>query len=261
VTEAGFGADLGAEKFFDIKCAPAGLRPEAAVLVVTVRALRHHGGAKKEQLQLPDVNRVLKGMSNMEKHIENLMKFGMKPVVAINHFPDDSEEEIAWIRKSCEQYGVKAIVCTCFEEGGRGCTRLAEEITRIIERKESDFHPLYTNGVSIEEKIQKIATEIYGASGVEYAVKAKAQLKQIKTLGFDHMPVCMAKTPKSLSDDETKRGRPENFVITVREFEFASGAGFVIPLLGEMMRMPGLPAIPAAEKIDIDNTGRITGLS
>lgn len=260
VTEAGFGADLGAEKFFDIKCAGAGLRPEAAVLVVTIKALRHHGGAKKDELQTANIDKLLKGIPNMEKHIENLMKFGMKPVVAINYFPNDSQEEIELVQQACKKYGVKAIVCKCFAEGGKGSTELAAEVVRIIENGESDFKPLYEADMTIEEKMHKIATEIYGARGVEFSVKAKTHLKHIKELGFDKMPVCMAKTPKSLSDDETKRGRPENFVVTVREFEFASGAGFVIPILGEMMRMPGLPAIPAAENIDIDNNGKVTGL-
>jgi formate--tetrahydrofolate ligase len=260
VTEAGFGADLGAEKFFDIKCASAGLKPEAVVLVVTLKALRHHGGAKKDDLQKANTERLTKGIPNMEKHIENLVKFGMKPVVAINYFPNDSTEEIELIKASCNKYDVKAIVCKCFAEGGEGSKELAEEVVRIVTEKESDFKPLYNGDMTIEEKIHRIATEIYGAKAVEYSVKAKTHLKQLYELGFDKMPICMAKTPKSLSDDETKRGRPENFVVTVREFEFASGAGFVIPILGDMMRMPGLPTIPAAETIDIDNSGKITGL-
>lgn len=261
VTEAGFGADLGAEKFFDIKCDVAGLRPEAVVLVVTVRALRHHGGASKQALGTADAGRVEEGIVNLEKHIENLQKFGMKPVVAINQFPDDSEEEIACIRSHAARYGVEAIVCSGFSEGSAGMEELARRIAETIDRKESLFHPLYESDLTVEEKIHRIATEIYGATGVEYAVKAKTQLKQIREIGFGRLPVCMAKTPKSLSDDETRRGRPRNFVVTVREFEYASGAGFVIPILGEMMRMPGLPATPAAERIDIDNTGRISGLS
>ena len=260
VTEAGFGADLGAEKFFDIKCASAGLKPEAVVLVVTLKALRHHGGAKKAELQNADTVKLMNGLPNMEKHIENVMKFGMKPVVAINYFPNDSAEEIELVKNSCAKYNVKAIVCKCFAEGGEGSTALAEEVVRIVANKESNFKPLYEADLPIEEKIHRIATEIYGATAVEYSVKAKQHLKQIKELGIDKMPVCMAKTPKSLSDDETKRGRPENFIVTVREFEFASGAGFVIPILGDMMRMPGLPVIPAAENIDIDNNGKISGL-
>lgn len=260
VTEAGFGADLGAEKFFDIKCASAGLKPEAAVLVVTLKALRHHGGAKKDELQTANLDKLVKGLPNMEKHIENLLKFGMKPVVAINQFPTDSADEVAAVQASCARYGVKAVVSRGFAEGGKGCAELAREVVAVVEGKESDFRPLYTNDLTIEEKIHRIATEIYGATGVAYSVKAKTHLKHIKELGFDTMPVCMAKTPKSLSDDESKRGRPDNFVVTVREFEFASGAGFVIPILGEMMRMPGLPSVPAAEQIDIDNDGKISGL-
>ncbi len=260
VTEAGFGADLGAEKFFDIKCQSAGLKPEAVVLVVTLKALRHHGGAKKNELQQASTEKLAKGIPNMEKHIENLVKFGMKPVVAINYFPNDSEAEIELVKESCHKYQVKAIVCKCFAEGGSGSMELAEEVVRIVSGKESNFKPLYNGEMTIEEKIHRVATEIYGAKAVEYSVKAKTHLKQLYELGFDKMPICMAKTPKSLSDDETKRGRPENFVVTVREFEFASGAGFVIPILGDMMRMPGLPLIPSAENIDIDNSGRITGL-
>lgn len=260
VTEAGFGADLGAEKFFDIKCQSAGLKPEAVVLVVTLKALRHHGGAKKTELQQANIERLAKGIPNMEKHIENLLKFGMKPVVAINYFPNDSIDEIEMVKASCKKFAVKAIVCKCFAEGGHGSAELAEEVVRIVSNKESDFKPLYNGDMTLEEKIHRIATEIYGAIAVEYSVKAKTHLKQLHDLGFDKMPICMAKTPKSLSDDESKRGRPQNFIVTVREFEFASGAGFVIPILGDMMRMPGLPAIPSAESIDIDNNGKITGL-
>lgn len=261
VTEAGFAADLGAEKFFDIKCAASGLKPKAVVIVATVRALRHHGGAKKEELVIPDVWKVEKGLANLGKHLENMTLFGMKAVVAINRFPGDSEEEVSRIKEYCIRYGTKAISCTGFTNGGTGMTELAEAVAELIQKNESEFHPLYESVLSIEEKIHRIATKVYGADGVEYSVKAKTQLKHIRELGFDQMPVCMAKTPKSLSDDERKTGRPENFIVTVREFEFAAGAGFVIPILGEMMRMPGLPVIPAAEGIDIDENGIITGLS
>ncbi len=261
VTEAGFAADLGAEKFFDIKCVSAGLRPKVVVVVATVRALRHHGGAKKEELNQPSLERVEKGLANLGKHLENMKLFGMKAVVAINHFPGDTEEEINAIKHFCHKYETEAISCTGFTDGGKGMTDLAQAVDELIQKDESDFHPLYQRECPIEEKIHRIATKVYGADGVEYAVKAKSQLKHLKELGFDFMPVCMAKTPKSLSDDERKTGRPENFIVTVREFEFAAGAGFVIPILGEMMRMPGLPAIPAAEGIDIDEKGIITGLS
>ena len=261
VTEAGFGADLGAEKFFDIKCTAAGLKPESVVLVATIRALRHHGGAKKDALNLPDIVKVEKGFANLEKHIENMKYFGMKPIVAINYFPADTEEEINLLQQLYRQSGVDAIVCKGFSEGGKGMTNLAKAVTEIIEKKESSFHPLYNSDLSVEDKIHSIASNIYGARSVAYSAKAKAQLKRINELGFDKFPVCMAKTPKSLSDDEKKIGRPTDFVITVREFEIASGAGFIIPILGDMMRMPGLPSVPAAENMDIDADGKISGLS
>lgn len=260
VTEAGFGADLGAEKFFNIKCVTAGLKPSAAVLVVTLKALRHHGGAKKDELHEKNIDKLMKGIPNMEKHIENILKFGIRPVVAINYFPNDSKEEIEFIKAACKKYSVQAIVCKCFSEGGKGSMELAEEVVKIANSGESNFTPLYSWDIPIEEKIHCIATEIYGACSVEYSVKAKTHLKFINTLGFDKLPVCIAKTPKSLSDNESKRGRPVNFSITVREFEFASGAGFVIPILGEIMRMPGLPSTPSAESINIDNNGVISGL-
>jgi formate--tetrahydrofolate ligase len=261
VTEAGFAADLGAEKFFNIKCVSAGLKPEAVVLVATIRALRHHGGAKKAALSFPDVAAVNAGMVNLEAHIENLLKFNVHPVVAINAFPGDADEEIQAVKEACAAYGVKAIVTSTFAEGGSGATGLAAEVVAIVEKGQSNFQPLYNWNLSIEEKIHCIATEMYGAASVDYSVKAKNQLKQIKELGFAHMPVCMAKTPKSLSDDETMLGRPKGFTVTVREFEFASGAGFVIPILGDIMRMPGLPAVPAAEHLDITAEGKIVGLS
>ncbi|MFT3843780.1 MAG: formate--tetrahydrofolate ligase [Lacibacter sp.] len=261
VTEAGFGADLGAEKFFDIKCAYSGLKPKAVVLVATVRAMRHHGGAKKDEYNSASPKHVEKGLGNLGKHIENMFMFGYKPVVAINYFPGDAEEEIQLIKDFCSNYGVEAIVCKGFAQGGNGMTEIAAALVKQIQEEPGELKPLYNGHHSMEEKIETIATKVYGASTVEYSVKAKAQLEQIKELGFDKMPVCMAKTPKSLSDDERKTGRPKGFIITVREFEYATGAGFVIPVLGEMMRMPGLPNIPAAETIDIDANGKITGLS
>ncbi|MGZ3845236.1 MAG: formate--tetrahydrofolate ligase [Flavisolibacter sp.] len=260
VTEAGFAADLGAEKFFNIKCAMSGLQPEAVVIVATIRALRHHGGLKKEAVKLPNVEAVVQGLPNLVKHIENIQKYGLQPIVAINYFPNDSEEEIDAVMSCCELLGVKAVVSTAFIDGGEGSAVLAAEIVKIIEAKEHSFKPLYNWADSVEEKIHTIATQMYGAKAVEYSLKARQGLKQIKELGFEHMPVCMAKTPKSLSDDEKKLGRPENFVITVREFEFAAGAGFIIPVLGEVMRMPGLPASPAAENMEIDEAGKIHGL-
>lgn len=261
VTEAGFASDLGAEKFFDIKCASSGLKPKAAVIVTTIRAMRHHGGAKKDELEVPSAGKVMEGCSNLGKHIENIKLFGVNPVVAINWFPADTEEEIEMIQDFCKGQGIKAILCKGFAEGGKGMTALAKEVVEIVENNHSHFSPLYQNESSVEEKIETIATKVYGAEKVAYSVKALGQLKQIKELGFDKMPVCMAKTQKSLSDDERKIGRPQNFTITIREFEFAAGAGFLIPICGEMMRMPGLPNIPAAENMDIDENGKISGLS
>lgn len=261
VTEAGFGADLGAEKFLDIKCPYGGLHPKAVVIVATIRALRHHGGAKKEAYNTPDLALVSKGFENLEKHIENCKKFGFTPVVALNHFPTDSPEEIAFIQEQCNRMGVKAVVSKGFAHGGDGTTELAHAVADMIDGGQNQYRQLYDWNLSIEDKIKTIATEIYGADSVEYAAKAKTQLKTIKTLGFDNLPVCIAKTQKSFSDNENKIGRPRNFSITVREFEFAAGAGFVIPIVGEIMRMPGLPAVPASEGMDIDNEGNVTGLS
>ena len=261
VTEAGFGADLGAEKFLNIKCVSAGLAPNAAVIVATIRALRHHGGAKKEEYNTPDLQKVKLGIANLEKHIENIQQFGLKAVVAINYFPHDNDEEIAFVQEFCKQKGVEAIVSKGFSEGGEGTKALAQAVVAIAESNESHFQPLYDHQASIEDKIATIATKIYGARQVHYSSKALSQLKQINKLGFDKLPVCIVKTPKSLSDDEKKLARPADFDVTVREFEFASGAGFVIPILGDTVRMPGLPSVPAAEGMDIDDEGIITGLS
>lgn len=261
VTEAGFGADLGAEKFMDIKCGYGNLKPDAMVIVATIRALRHHGGAKKEEYNTTSTERVARGFLNLEKHIENAKKFGINPVVAINHFPSDSAEEIELVKGLCEKLQVKAVVSYGFEKGGVGTIDLANAVIESIDSASNHFKPLYSWSLSIEEKIKKIATEIYGADGVDYSSKAVSQLRMIKELGFDALPVCIAKTQKSLSDNEAKIGRPVNFRITVREFEFAAGAGFIIPVLGDMMRMPGLPAIPSSEKMHIDANGKISGLS
>lgn len=261
VTEAGFGADLGAEKFFHIKCRASGLEPHAVVLVATVRALRHHGGARKNDLHLPAPERVQAGFANLLKHIENVQQFGLQPLVAINQFPGDTVEELTLIQTACAQHHIKAVVCTGFTQGGAGMTELAAAVVNHLEHHQPSFRMLYHHDLPIQEKIALIATRIYGASGVAYSAKARHQLQQIQDLGYAAFPVCMAKTPKSLSDDEKKTGRPEGFTITVREFEIAAGAGFVIPILGDMMRMPGLPAIPAAEGMDIDESGIITGLS
>ncbi len=261
VTEAGFGADLGAEKFLDIKCRYGNLNPKAVVVVATIRALRYHGGAKKEAFNTPDLALVQKGFENLEKHLENCQKFGLTPVVAINKFINDSPEEIAFVTEQCAQKGIQVVVSDGWANGGAGTANLAKAVVAVIEQGNNQYRPLYELSKSIEEKIHCIATEIYGADGVEYAGKAKSQLKSIKALGFDNLPVCMAKTQKSLSDNEFKIGRPRGFSVTVREFEFAAGAGFIVPILGDIMRMPGLPEIPASEGMDIDNEGRITGLS
>ncbi|HNF71566.1 MAG TPA: formate--tetrahydrofolate ligase, partial [Chitinophagaceae bacterium] len=261
VTEAGFGADLGAEKFMDIKCGYGQLAPDAIVLVATIRALRHHGGAKKDEYNTPSIEKVIKGFQNLEKHIENCKKFGITPVVAINHFPADSAEETEYVQKQCEAKGVKAVVSYGFSKGGEGTTELAQTVIESIESGSNHFKPLYNWSLPVEDKINRIATEIYGADGVEYSSTARTQLKMIRELGYDQLPVCMAKTQKSLSDKESAIGRPKGFIVNVREFEFAAGAGFIIPILGDMMRMPGLPAVPASEHMDIDMDGRISGLS
>lgn len=261
VTEAGFGADLGAEKFLNIKCPVGSLAPKAMVLVATIRALRHHGGAKADEYNTPSLERLGMGFENLGKHIENCRKFGLNPVVAINSFPTDTEEEVELVREKCQALGVSAVVARGWGQGGRGMTDLAEAVIADIERDQNRYRPLYDWSAPIPEKIRLIASEIYGAAEVEYSAKAKQQLVEYEALGAGGFPICMAKTQKSFSDDETKVGRPRGFTITIREFELATGAGFVIPIVGEMMRMPGLPAIPASDGMDIDAAGRITGLS
>ncbi len=261
VTEAGFGADLGAEKFFDIKCVHGGLKPKAVVLVVTIRALRHHGGAAKEEYNTPSLERVKNGFENVVKHIENLKKFGLNPVIAINNFISDSAEEIEFIKAECQALGVKAVLSEGWAKGGEGTQELAHAVVEEIDSGKSHFKALYDWKLPVREKIETIAREIYGADGVVFAKKAELDLKRIDSLGLSGLPVCMAKTQNSLSDNPKAFGKPENFKITVREFEFAAGAGFVIPILGNMMRMPGLPSIPAAEGMDVDVDGRIIGLS
>jgi formate--tetrahydrofolate ligase len=261
VTEAGFGADLGAEKFLNIKCASAGLNPEAVVLVATIRALRHHGGSLKEEYNTASVERVSAGFANLEKHIENVKKFGLNPVVAINAFPTDTNDEIKLVQKKCADMGVQAIVARGWADGGAGMTGLAEAVVKEIESGKNKFEPLYDWQISIQDKIETIAKEIYGADGVDYSKQALTDLSKIDSLGLNELPICMAKTQKSFSDNDNLLGRPSHFRITVREFEFAAGAGFVIPILGKMMRMPGLPAVPASEGMNIDNAGVISGLS
>ncbi|MBM78728.1 MAG: formate--tetrahydrofolate ligase [Crocinitomicaceae bacterium] len=261
VTEAGFGADLGAEKFLNIKCVSASLSPKALVLVATIRALRHHGGAKKDDYNTPSLEKVKKGINNLNKHIENCKKFGLNPVVAINAFPSDSNEEVNFIIENCKNIGVKAVVASGWEKGGDGMIDLAESVVDEIENGNNSFKPLYDWNKSVKDKIEMIAKQIYGANGVEYSKKAMTELIKINDLGLNHLPICMAKTQKSFSDNDSLLGRPEGFIVTVREFEFAAGAGFIIPILGKMMRMPGLPAIPASEGMNIDNNGKISGLS
>ena len=261
VTEAGFGADLGAEKFMNIKCGYGDLRPSAIVIVATIRALRHHGGAKKEEYNTPSMERIQSGFANLEKHIENCKEFGIIPTVAINFFPTDTQEEIEEVISRCAQMGVKAIVSKGFSEGGKGTADLAAAVVSSIEAGKNSFKPLYEWSIPVKQKIEKIATTIYGADGVNYSKQAEKDLKTIERLGLSSLPVCMAKTQKSFSDDETRVGRPRGFKVTVREFEFATGAGFIIPILGDMMRMPGLPVIPASEGMDISDNGVISGLS
>jgi len=261
VTEAGFGADLGAEKFLNIKCVSAGLKPKALVLVATIRALRHHGGAKKEEYNTPNIDRVEEGFANLEKHIENCKLFGLNPVVAINAFPNDTKEEVQLIQTRCEKLDVKAVVANGWAKGGEGMTDLANAVVLVIDENKNDFKQLYDWKMPIIDKIKTIATKIYGASDVNFSSKALIDLRKIEALGLSEMPICMAKTQKSFSDNAKLIGRPTDFEIEVREFEYAVGAGFIIPILGKMMRMPGLPAKPASEGMHIDDDGKISGLS
>ncbi|MDG1757544.1 MAG: formate--tetrahydrofolate ligase [Bacteroidia bacterium] len=261
ITEAGFGADLGAEKFLNIKCEYAQLKPKVVVVVATIRALRHHGGSPKEEYDTPHLKRVERGFENLKKHLENMQKFGLSRVVAINHFPTDSQEEIDWLIQACQSLGIKAVVSKGWASGGKGTTELATAVIQEITNNSSDFKPLYQKKDPIKEKIETIAKEIYGAEGVDYSAKAERDLKSIIKLNLNELPICMAKTQKSFSDQENLRGRPSNFRVSVREFEIAAGAGFIIPILGNMMRMPGLPSVPASEGMNINENGVISGLS
>ncbi len=261
VTEAGFGADLGAEKFLNIKSAYAELNPKCVVLVATVRALRHHGGSPKEEYNIPSLERVEKGFENLEKHIENIRKFNIEPVVAINSFVSDSEEEVALVKEKCSALNVQAVVSRGWADGGEGTKELALAVTDVVENRATQFKPLYDWASPVVEKIETIAKEIYGADGVDFDNKAKLNLRRIDRLGFNNFAICMAKTQKSFSDNEKLVGRPKGFIITVREIEIAAGAQFLIPILGKMMRMPGLPSTPASENMSIDNDGVISGLS
>lgn len=260
VTEAGFGFDLGAEKFFDIKCQSAGLNPQAVVIVATIRALKYHGGGDLKTLTTPDPAAVSRGLANLEKHLENSRLFNVKPVVSINRFTTDTEEEIRLVQECCANMGFQAVVSDVWGKGGAGAEELARAVVDIADAATGQFTPLYDWNWSVEEKIQTIATKYYGAKGVEYTSTARNDIKRIEKLGLSNLPVCMAKTQKSLSDNPDLIGRPRDFTITVREIEIAAGAGFLVPITGDMMRMPGLPNIPAAEAIDIDAEGNIEGL-
>ena len=259
VTEAGFGADLGAEKFLDIKCRFAGISPDAVVIVATVRALKMHGGLSKKELEKVDMTALKKGMANLAKHIENVQKFGLPAVVAVNAFPTDTSEELDFVRRACEALGAEVALSEVWAKGGEGGEALAEKVEAALQKK-ADFRYIYDEKESIPEKIGKIAREIYGAAGVDFTKEAQRELEELEALGFDKMPVCMAKTQYSLSDDAALLGRPEGFRITVRELRLAAGAGFVVALTGSILTMPGLPKHPAAMDMDITEDGRITGL-
>lgn len=260
VTEAGFGADLGAEKFLDIKCRKAGLKPDAVVLVATVRALKYNGGVPKDQLSAENLEALEKGIVNLEKHIENLQKFGVPVVVTLNSFISDTEAEYAYIKKFCEDRGCEFALSEVWAKGGEGGITLAEKVMETLENKPTQYHVLYPDEMSLKDKINTIAKEIYGADGASFAPAAAKALKRIEDMGFGNLPVCMAKTQYSLSDDQTKLGRPAGFTINVRDAYVSAGAGFVVALTGSIMTMPGLPKKPAADSIDVDENGKITGL-
>ena len=260
ITEAGFGSDLGAEKFMDIKCRFANLKPSCVVLVATIRALKYNGGVAKSDLTTENVEALKKGIVNLKTHIENMHKFGVPVVVAINRFHTDSEAEIAYIKDFCQSMGVEVSLAEIFAKGGSGGTDLAQKVCNTIETIQSDYKPLYDEKLPIKEKLGIIAKEIYRADGVIYTAQAEKAIKEIENLGFDKIPVCVAKTQYSLSDDPAKLGKPENFEITVRDVRLSAGAGFVVALTGDIMTMPGLPKAPAANKIDCDNQGNISGL-
>ncbi len=260
ITEAGFGADLGAEKFFDIKCRMAGLKPDAVVLVATIRALKYNGGIPKDQLSAENLEALERGIANLEKHIENLHKYGVPVVVTLNAFATDTWAETEFVRKFCEERGCEFALSEVWEKGGEGGIALAQKVLETLENKESHFKPIYEDELSLKEKIHTVASEIYGAAKVNYTPAAEKQLRKLEELGFGKLPVCMAKTQYSLSDDPTKLGRPSGFELSVREVYVSAGAGFVVVLTGAVMTMPGLPKEPAAYRIDVDDDGVITGL-
>ena len=260
ITEAGFGADLGAEKFMDIKCRKAGISPDCIVLVATVRALKYNGGVPKTELNTPDMAALERGICNLDAHLDNMKKFGVPVVVAINAFPTDTAEEMEFIRKHCAERGVRVALSEVFAKGGEGGEELAREVLTVLDEGKADFHMLYEDELPLEEKIRKIAKEIYGADGVTFAPAAHKELANITDMGYGSLPVCIAKTQYSLSDDASLLGRPSQFVVSVRSARLAAGAGFVVVETGAVMTMPGLPKVPAAEKIDVNNAGVITGL-
>ena len=260
ITEAGFGADLGAEKFLDIKCRYSNLKPDCVVVVATIRALKHHGGVGKAELNTPNVEALSKGIVNLQKQVENIKKYGVPVVVAINRFITDSDEEIKYVRDFCDSMGVKIALCNVWEKGGEGGLELADTIQHVLDNEKSEFKYLYESEESIKDKVLKIAKEIYGADGVEYSTAAKKQIAEIEKFNLDKLPICVAKTQYSLSDDPSLIGRPEGFNITVQEVRVSNGAGFIVVLTGNIMTMPGLPKVPAANKMDILKDGTIVGL-
>ena len=260
VTEAGFGADLGAEKFLDIKCRIAGLKPDAIVIVATIRSLKYNGGIELANLKEENLDALEKGFCNLQKHIENMQKYGVPVLVTINKFESDTTDEVALLKKLCHENGAECTVSEIFTKGGEGGIELANELIKTLETKESHFSPIYDEKLSIKEKISTLTHEIYGAKDVEYSEKALEQIAQIESIGLDKVPICVAKTQYSLSDDAKKLGRPEDFTITVKEVRVSNGAGFVVVITGTIMTMPGLPKIPAAEKVDVLPDGTLTGI-
>ena len=260
ITEAGFGADLGAEKFFDIKSRYANLNPDATVLVATIRALKMHGGVAKDNLEEENLEALAKGMENLEKHVENINKFKVPLVVAINRFPTDTEAELELVREKCEELGVRVALSEVWAKGGEGGLELADQIIDILDKEESNFEYLYSEDLSIKEKIEKISKEIYGADGVDYSTAAEKQIANFEKQGYGDLPICMAKTQNSISDKPELKGRPKDFTVSVSKVTLSAGAGFLVPSTGPVLKMPGLPKRPSAEDIDIDENGKITGL-
>ena len=261
ITEAGFGADLGAEKFLDIKCRMAGLTPDAVVVVATVRALKMHGGLDKKQLNTEDLVALEKGIPNLLRHVSNIKNVYKLPcVVAVNRFPTDTDNEIEFIIDKCKELGVNTVLSNVWAEGGKGGEELAYEVVRLCEEEQGDFTFSYELDGTIEDKIEAIVKKVYGGDGIAVLPNAKKQIAQLTELGFDKLPVCIAKTQYSFSDDPTKIGAPENFTVTVKNVKVSAGAGFIVVLTGDILTMPGLPKSPAAEKIDVDENGKITGL-